>query len=42
LHKPICFDAYGKKDKELMAKQKKEFVENAVVKNIERRLLQKF
>jgi len=28
----------GKKDKELMAKQKKEFVDNAVVKNIERRI----
>ena len=30
--------AMGKKDKELMAKQKKEFVENAVVKNIERKI----
>ncbi len=30
--------AMGKKDKELMAKQKKEFVENAVAKNIERRI----
>ncbi|MCX6121467.1 MAG: DNA polymerase III subunit alpha [Ignavibacteriales bacterium] len=29
--------AMGKKDKELMAKQKKEFVENAVVKNIEKK-----
>jgi DNA polymerase III subunit alpha len=30
--------AMGKKDKELMAKQKKEFVENAVGKHIERRI----
>ena len=30
--------AMGKKDKELMAKQKKEFVENAVVKHIERKI----
>jgi DNA polymerase-3 subunit alpha len=30
--------AMGKKDKELMAKQKKEFVENAVTKNIERKI----
>jgi DNA polymerase-3 subunit alpha len=30
--------AMGKKDKELMAKQKKEFVENAVEKNIERKI----
>ena len=30
--------AMGKKDKELMAKQKKEFVENAVAKNIERKI----
>jgi len=30
--------AMGKKDKELMARQKKEFVENAVTKNIERKI----
>jgi len=30
--------AMGKKDKELMAKQKKEFVDNAVAKNIERKI----
>jgi DNA polymerase III subunit alpha len=30
--------AMGKKDKELMAKQKKEFVENAVMKQVERRI----
>ena len=30
--------AMGKKDKELMAKQKKQFVENAVEKNIERKI----
>lgn len=30
--------AMGKKDKELMIKQKKEFVENAVTKNIERKI----
>jgi len=30
--------AMGKKDKELMAKQKKEFVDSAVVKNIERKI----
>ena len=30
--------AMGKKDKELMARQKKEFVQNAVTKNIERKI----